>query len=42
MQREDDPQMGPVPMLGQHTNAILDELGFSGAQIDSMKSAGAV
>ncbi len=29
MARADDPQMGPVPALGQHTGAILGELGFS-------------
>jgi itaconate CoA-transferase len=42
MQREDDPLMGPVPALGEHTNSILGELGFSTGDIDSMKSAGAI
>jgi crotonobetainyl-CoA:carnitine CoA-transferase CaiB-like acyl-CoA transferase len=30
----------PPPRLGEHTDAILDELGFSTAQIDSLRQAG--
>lgn len=42
MSREDDPQMGPVPALGQHTDSILAELGFASEQIDALRKAGAV
>jgi itaconate CoA-transferase len=42
MQQEDDPMMGPVPALGEHTDSILGELGFSDSDIDSMKSADAI
>ena len=33
------PHMGPVPALGQHTQAILEELGFDASTIASWKSA---
>jgi itaconate CoA-transferase len=36
------PRMDPVPALGQHTDAILAELGWSTADIDALRSAGAV
>ena len=38
----EEPCMGPVPALGQHSDAILRELGFSDAQIEDMRQAGAV
>jgi itaconate CoA-transferase len=36
------PRMDPVPALGQHTNAILAELGCSGMDIDRLRAAGTV
>lgn len=42
MDREDDPLMGPVPALGEHTDAILGELGFTGRDIDGLRKAGVV
>jgi itaconate CoA-transferase len=36
------PRMDPVPSLGQHTEAILAELGCSAADIVSLREAGAV
>ena len=34
--------MGPVPGVGQHTDAILAELGYSGDEITAMHASGAV
>jgi len=42
MAREDDPQMGPVPGLGEHTDAILSELGFTSGDIDGFRKSGVV
>jgi len=36
------PRMDSVPALGEHTDAILAELGFSGAEIDALHCANAV
>lgn len=36
------PRMDPVPNLGEHTEAILRELGRDGEQIRSLRSAGVV
>ena len=36
------PRMDPVPSLGQHTGAILAELGCSSADIDRLRAAGAI
>jgi crotonobetainyl-CoA:carnitine CoA-transferase CaiB-like acyl-CoA transferase len=36
------PRMDPIPALGQHTDAILAELGRSAAQIDALHAAKAV
>jgi itaconate CoA-transferase len=36
------PRMDPVPSLGQHTDAILAELGCSGADITRLREAGAI
>jgi itaconate CoA-transferase len=36
------PRMDPVPSLGQHTEAILAELGCSGADINRLREAGAI
>ncbi len=33
---------GPAPRIGEHTDAILAEAGYSGEEIETMKSAGAV
>ena len=38
----DEPRMGPVPALGQHTHAILRELGYDPAYIERLAAAGAV
>ena len=39
MARADDPQMGPVPALGQHTDAILAELGYANRDIEALRGA---
>ena len=36
------PRMDAVPALGQHTDAILGELGCDAAAIDALRAAGAV
>ena len=33
------PRMDPIPALGQHTDAILAELGFDDARIDALRAA---
>jgi itaconate CoA-transferase len=42
MSRGDKPRMDAVPALGQHSESILAELGYSALQIASMRSAGAI
>lgn len=37
-----DPRMDAVPALGEHTDAILAELGYPPDHIDSLRAAGAV
>ncbi|HZQ73791.1 MAG TPA: CaiB/BaiF CoA-transferase family protein [Burkholderiales bacterium] len=37
-----EPAMGPVPALGEHTNAILQELGYSAADAKRLAAEGAV
>jgi itaconate CoA-transferase len=37
-----EPRMDPVPALGEHTDAILAELGYAAGEIDALRSAGAV
>lgn len=37
-----EPRMDPVPAVGEHTEAILAALGYSAADIASLKAAGAV
>lgn len=32
----------PAPSVGEHTHAILDELGFTQSEIESLRSAGAI
>jgi len=34
--------MGDVPAVGQHTDQVLTELGFSAARIGAMRAAGAI
>jgi crotonobetainyl-CoA:carnitine CoA-transferase CaiB-like acyl-CoA transferase len=37
-----EPRMDPVPALGEHTDAILRELGYDTAQIGALRDAGAI
>jgi formyl-CoA transferase len=37
-----EPAMGPIPSLGQHTDAILDELGFDDDTIAAWRQEGAI
>ncbi|MER5787439.1 CaiB/BaiF CoA-transferase family protein [Streptomyces sp. NPDC001980] len=37
-----DPPMGAVPALGEHTDAVLAELGFAEREIDVLRAQGAV
>jgi crotonobetainyl-CoA:carnitine CoA-transferase CaiB-like acyl-CoA transferase len=37
-----EPRMDPVPALGEHTNAILTELGYGRAEIEALRSARAI
>jgi crotonobetainyl-CoA:carnitine CoA-transferase CaiB-like acyl-CoA transferase len=37
-----EPAMGPVPALGQHTDAVLGELGFDEHTVQRLRTAGAV
>lgn len=36
------PPMGAVPGLGEHTDAVLDELGLTGAEIAALRAHGAI
>ena len=42
MNRADDPRMDAVPALGEHTDAVLGELGFARGDIEVLRQAGAV
>ena len=37
-----EPRMDPIPALGEHTNAILEELGYDALMVDAWRSAGVV
>jgi itaconate CoA-transferase len=37
-----DVRMDPIPAVGEHTELILSELGYSGAEISQMSAAGAI
>ena len=37
-----EPRMDPVPALGEHTDAVLAELGYDAHEIDALHAAGAV
>ena len=39
---EGEPRMDAVPALGQHTDAILSQLGYSAADIAELRAAGAI
>lgn len=39
---DEEPRMGPVPALGEHTDALLAELGCDAAQIAALRAEGAV
>ena len=34
--------MDPLPALGEHTRAILAELGYAGGEIEKLAGAGAI
>lgn len=36
------PRMDAVPALGQHSQGILDQLGYSGDAIDSLRARGVI
>ena len=38
----EEPRMGPLPALGEHTGAILAELGFGPAQVERLAREGAI
>ena len=37
-----DAHMGPVPALGEHTDTILTELGYTGERIKALRTAGTI
>ncbi len=37
-----EPRLDPVPALGEHTRAILSELGYGAAEVDALASSGAI
>ncbi|MCX3058760.1 CaiB/BaiF CoA transferase family protein [Streptomyces beihaiensis] len=37
-----EPRMDPVPAVGEHTDAVLAELGYDGAAVRALREAGAV
>jgi crotonobetainyl-CoA:carnitine CoA-transferase CaiB-like acyl-CoA transferase len=39
---EGEPRMDPVPALGEHSAAILAELGYEAGQVAELKSAGVI
>jgi itaconate CoA-transferase len=42
MSAADEPQMGAVPALGEHTRAILAECGLSDAEVNQLQTEGAI
>jgi itaconate CoA-transferase len=40
--QDGDPQLGPVPAVGQHTEALLAELGVDAAGVAALREAGAI
>jgi crotonobetainyl-CoA:carnitine CoA-transferase CaiB-like acyl-CoA transferase len=34
--------MGPIPALGQHTDGILDELGFDSTTVSAWRARGVI
>jgi crotonobetainyl-CoA:carnitine CoA-transferase CaiB-like acyl-CoA transferase len=37
-----EPRMDPIPAIGQHTDAILSELGYDRAAIAKLRSNGVI
>jgi itaconate CoA-transferase len=37
-----DPRMDPIPGIGEHTEAILAELGYKGAAIEELRKGGVI
>ena len=37
-----EPRMDPTPALGEHTGAVLTELGYSSDEIERLRSTGAI
>jgi itaconate CoA-transferase len=39
---DSEPQMGPIPAVGEHTEAILNEIGYAAATIAEFRRDGVV
>jgi len=39
---DEGPRMDPIPALGEHTDAILQELGFAADEVQALRAAGAL
>jgi formyl-CoA transferase len=39
---DEEAVMGDVPRVGQHTDEVLGEIGFSGERVAAMRAAGAI
>jgi crotonobetainyl-CoA:carnitine CoA-transferase CaiB-like acyl-CoA transferase len=39
---EFDPRMDPIPAIGQHTEAILGELGYDAVAIEGLRKGGVI
>ena len=37
-----EPRMGPIPALGEHTETILGELGYSSTEIRRLRAEGTI
>jgi crotonobetainyl-CoA:carnitine CoA-transferase CaiB-like acyl-CoA transferase len=37
-----EPPMGPVPAVGEHTDSVLADLGYSRDEIERLHEAGAI
>jgi crotonobetainyl-CoA:carnitine CoA-transferase CaiB-like acyl-CoA transferase len=39
---EFEPRLDPIPALGEHTRAILGELGYGARELEALAAAGAI